>query len=270
VFGGERYVLEGSRIHPLVFIPGILGTMPPDFDAGSMEPILRTYEPLLTNLQLRGFELNKTLFPFPVDWRDSIEVAAARLSDSLPGFLQTANLSIYVGEPATGGRAAKADLVVHSMGGLTHAPTSRGRLPPGRRQGRLHRHAPPRFSEAYRTREGLTWDSFLADGAYEVVLGKVLDKVLWPVFIGKRYRPSDAEMETAGCLNSDFVSCPRSALYDWSHDPVKGVFSLLEMLPDESAHPYLVCADPKGVDCTPSTAYPFGRETNPCSTAPAA
>jgi len=38
--------VERMRIHPLVFIPGILGTLPPTYEhAGSMEPILRSYDP---------------------------------------------------------------------------------------------------------------------------------------------------------------------------------------------------------------------------------
>lgn len=38
--------IEQMRIHPLVFIPGILGTMPPTYEAtGAMDPILGSYEP---------------------------------------------------------------------------------------------------------------------------------------------------------------------------------------------------------------------------------
>src|SRR4030042_2568792 len=83
-----------------------------------MEPILGTYDPLLIDLQKRGYELDQSLFPFPVDGRDSIEVVAGHLADSIAGFLATANNLGYVGEPASGWPATKVDVVVHSMGGL--------------------------------------------------------------------------------------------------------------------------------------------------------
>jgi pimeloyl-ACP methyl ester carboxylesterase len=266
-FGTNRQtvVMEQMRIHPLVFIPGILGTMPPTYEhAGSMEPILRTYDPLLTNLQMRGYELNKSLFPFPVDWRDSIPVVAGHLADSLPGFLQTANQLGYVGEPASGTSATKVDLVVHSMGGLITRSYVEGDNYQDNVGKAVFIATPHRgFPEAYRTQEGLTWDTFLNENLYQEALGKGMDMVLWPVMIGKRYGPTEAEMQAAGCLSLGFISCPHAARYNWSHDPVKGVFSLLEMLPDEALDPYLVCGDPTGVACIPSSIYPFGRQTNP-------
>lgn len=266
-FGTNRQtvVMEQMRIHPLVFIPGILGTMPPTYEAtGAMDPILRIYDPLLTNLQMRGYELNKSLFPFPVDWRDSITVVAGRLSDSLPGFLQTANQLGYVGEPASGAPATKADLVVHSMGGLITRSYVEGDNYHDDVGKVVFIASPHRgFPADYRTWEGLTWDSFFRENLYQKALGTAMDKILWPIMIGKRYVPSATEMHAAECLSSAYLSCPRAAHYNWSHDPVKGIFSLLEMLPDEAVDPYLVCGDPTGIACTPSSAYPFGRETNP-------
>ncbi len=73
-------------------------------------------------------------------------------------------------------------------------------------------------------------------------------------------------MTAAGCQSLGFVSCPRVARWNWSHDPVKGVFSLFEMLPDEALDPYLVCGDPTGVACTPGSAYPSDGRRTPCST----
>ena len=253
--------VEKMRIHPLVFIPGILGTMPPTYEhAGSMDPILRIYDPLLIDLQKHGYELNQSLFPFPVDWRDSIVVVADRLASSIPGFLETANQLGYVGEPSSGPPATKVDLVVHSMGGLVTRTYVEGDNYQDNVGKVVFIASPHRgFPDAYQTREGLTWDSFFQDNLYEASLGGGMDVILWPIMIGKRYQPSEAEMDAAGCQSLGFISCPGAARYNWSHDQVKGVSSLLEMLPDEAVDPYLVCGDASGAQCTPLSPYPFGR-----------
>ena len=267
-------VMEQMRIRPLVFIPGILGTMPPTYGRlGTMEPILRGYDPLLIDLQKRGYELNQSLFPFPVDWRDSIEVVADHLAASIPGFLETANQLGYVGEQTSGGPASKVDLVVHSMGGLISRTYVEGDNYDNN-VGRVVFIASPHrgYPEAYRTREGLTWDAYLQDNLYESALSESMDYALWPIMIGKRYQPSVEEMEAGDCqtgypfdaIKYFFPFCSPEALYTWSHDPVEGVFSLRDMLPDETVDPYLVCGDVSGADCAPLVSpYPFGREANP-------
>jgi hypothetical protein len=269
----QKYVaMERMRIHPLVFVPGILGTMPPDYQKGSMEPILRSYGPLLLDLQKRGYELNKSLFPFSVDWRDSIVVVADHLASSIPGFLETANRAGYVGEAASGLPASQIDLVVHSMGGLITRSYVEGDNYNDDIDKVVFIASPHRgFPDAYRTREGLTWDTFLEDNVYEQALGVSTNAILWPILIGKRYLPSESELAAGDCETGSpfpsekywYPSCSRESLYNWSHDPVKGVFSLLEMLPDETVDRYLVCGDVSGVDCTPLEPYPFGREANP-------
>jgi len=274
-WGGVRLAgslaMEKMRVDPLVFIPGILGTEPPSYeDSALMDPFLRSYEPLLIDLQKRGYELDKTLFAFRVDWRDSITVVADHLAGSIPGFLETANQAGYVGEATTGLPASQIDLVVHSMGGLITRAYVEGTNYRDDIDKVVFIASPHRgFPDAYRVREGLTWDTFLEDNVYELGLGQVFNGVLYPVMIGKRYQPTVAELEAGDCQTGYqtvkylFVFCSREALYNWSHDPVKGVFSLLEMLPDEAVDPYLVCGDVSGVDCTGTAPYPFGREPNP-------
>ncbi len=269
----QQWVLnEQMRIRPLVFVPGILGTMPPTYGPwGTMEPILRTYDPLLINLQMRGYELSQSLFPFAVDWRDSVEVVADHLAGSIPGFLGTANQLGYVGD-AAGGPATQVDLVVHSMGGLiTRAYVEGSNY--ANNVGRVVFIGSPHrgYPEAYRTREGLTWEAYLQDNLWEVALAESTDIVLWPILIGKRYQPTVEELDAGDCqtgypfdaIKYWYPFCSPEALYNWSHDPVDGVFSLRDMLPDETVDPYLVCGDTSGTECTPLAAYPFGRETNP-------
>ena len=265
--------VEQMQIHPLVFIPGILGTMPPTYGpTGTMEPIFRTYDPLLIDLQRRGYELNRSLFPFPVDWRDSVEVVADHLAASIPGFLATANQLGYVGEPASGPPATRADLVVHSMGGLITRTYVEG-SGYNNNVGKVAFIASPHrgYPEAYRTREGLTWDAYLADNLTESAVSEAMDHVLWPILIGKRYQPADEELAAGDCqtgypyqaIQYWFPFCSPEALYNWSHDAGMGAFSLRDMLPDETVDPYLVCGDVSGLDCTPFEPYPFGREPNP-------
>ena len=261
--------LEQMRVHPLGLIPGILGTMPPTFAAeGAMDPILGIYDPLLIHLQKTAYEINRSLFPFPVDWRGSIVVAADQLANSIPGFLQAANQTGYAGEPASAWPATRIDLVVHSMGGLITRMYVEG----GNYQDNVGKAifiaTPHRgFPEAYRAWEGLTWDSFLYEG-YQAALGIVMDELLWPTMIGKRYEPSEEEKQAAGCGSGPnwklpYVSCSSEALYNWSHDPSLGALSLLEMLPDDTAEPYLLCDVLPGAGCDALSEYPFGRETNP-------
>jgi len=262
--------VEQMRIHPLVFIPGILGTMPPTYEAaGAMDPILGSYAPLLTNLEKLGFERNKSFFPFPVDWRQSNAISAEQLAAAIPGFLQTANQLGYVGEPTSGPPATKVDLVVHSMGGLVTRMYVQGNNYHNDVHKVIFIATPHRgFPADYRTREGLTWGMYLYQDS-QLHLAIAMDKMLWPTMIGKRYEPSAEEMETAGCGNGPlgdrlpYIYCSQVALYDWSHDDVRGALSLLEMLPDESVDPYLRCGDGSGLECTPEVNYPFGRETNP-------
>jgi len=268
-FGTNQFVIgmEQMRIHPLVFIPGILGTMPPTF-SGIMDPVIGIYEPLFVHLQKTGYVLDQTLFPFPVDWRRSILVAAQRLEEGVPGFLEAANQLDYVGEPATGHPATKVDLVGHSMGGLITRAYVEG---DGYRDD-IHKvvfiATPHRgFPESYKTWEGLTWESFLYEG-YHSALRLAMDHYLWPSWIGKLYGPSEEEKQAAGCGSGPdgtlpYITCSQAALFNWSHDPTRGTLSLLEMLPDESWGAYLLCGDHSGVECEPLSAFPFGNDPNP-------
>jgi len=268
-FGTNQFLIamEQMRIHPLIFIPGILGTMPPTF-SGIMDPVIGIYEPLFVHLQKTGYVLDQTLFPFPVDWRRSILVAAQRLEEGIPGFLERANQLDYVGEPTSAHPATKVDLVVHSMGGLI----TRAYVEGAGYRGDIHKvvfiASPHRgFPEAYKTWEGLTWESFLYEG-YHSALRLAMDHYLWPSWIGKLYGPSEEEKQAAGCGSGPdgtlpYITCSRAALFNWSHDPTRGTLSLLEMLPDESWGAYLLCGDHSGVECEPLSAFPFGNDPNP-------
>lgn len=222
----------------------------------------------MTNLQKPGDELNQSLFPFPVDWRQSNPLSAEQLAGAIPGILQTANQLGYVDGPTSGPPATNVDQVVHSMGGRVTRMYVQGINYHNDVHKVIFIATPHRgFPADYRTREGLTWAKYLYEDV-QILLGIAMNELLWPTIIGKLYGPSDVERVSAGCGNGPqgpipYFYCSQEGLYQWSHDDIRGALSLLEMLPDESADPYLRCGDASGVECTPEVNYPFGPETNP-------
>lgn len=133
---------EASPDRPLVFVPGILGSILKQGDrtlwgtAGALRTftelripngpknpadgvkatdVIRElqilgpwkvdqYNTLIESLRSNGYELNKTLFLFPYDWRQSNETSATLLRDFVE---RTAEL-----------KGKKFDILAHSMGGF--------------------------------------------------------------------------------------------------------------------------------------------------------
>ena len=78
-----------AQIHPVVFLHGILGSMPPgeamitdwpqqidgsytyNQNVPHLDPFSGSYKPLLDNLLKMGYEIDKTLYPTTYDWRKS-------------------------------------------------------------------------------------------------------------------------------------------------------------------------------------------------------
>src|SRR4051794_1092099 len=101
-----------AHIHPVIVIPGILGTMPPWAHVGELDPVLGVYEPLMTQLGKMGYN-GQTAFRMPYDWRRSNRITARYLRDRIKETQAAAASVEWVDHNST-----KVDLIVHSMGGL--------------------------------------------------------------------------------------------------------------------------------------------------------
>ncbi len=259
----EKVRVDAARIHPVIFIPGILGTMPPTYeDNGKMDPNLGSYTPLLTTLEKMGYELGASLFPFPYDWRQSNDLSASRLAGRIPEVLAIANREEYVGGPS--GRATQVDLVVHSMGGLiTRAYVQGGGYGGDVRKAIFIASPHKGFPATYRTYEGLTWDMYFSDG-YQEALRLAMDHVIWPNLVIKKYSPTPLELLEDVCASGPDPGSLSNlcVVAKWSHHPTRGVESLPQMLPTSDVPDYLTCAGLPGQSC-PQTMNPYGRPPNP-------
>ncbi len=109
---------------PLLVIPGILGSMPVpagvlnSYDsyiadtAGAhyrstliLDPILKTYDHLITSLVNAGYERGRTLFTMPYEWRQDNRITARQLATKIADIKQVC-------------ACTTVDIVAHSMGGL--------------------------------------------------------------------------------------------------------------------------------------------------------
>lgn len=108
---GALVSVPRAGIYPVVVIPGILGSWKNFSGAWVIDPLLGTYDNLLEELRLVGYEDGVSLFTFPYDWRQPLETTGSELGTALDGFLAQAAARPYV-------RADKVDIIAHSMGGL--------------------------------------------------------------------------------------------------------------------------------------------------------
>ena len=100
------YTVPGEPVEfePVIIVPGILGSWK-KHGQWLIDPILHTYDNLITAMTNSGYELNQSLFLFPYNWRNSNNDTAQLLKQKI---------SDVIG--LTG--AEKVDIVAHSMGGL--------------------------------------------------------------------------------------------------------------------------------------------------------
>ena len=269
----EQVSIPRAQIHPVVFLHGILGSMPPDQwlwterppqhglapDHGVLDPFAQTYYPMLDHLEATGYEWGTTLFALAYDWRDSNDVSAMFLKDRLADTVipQSAS-SPYVAADG------KADLVVHSMGGLV----SRAYIQSDEYAGDVHKvvfiATPHRgFACTYRQREGLTWSNYtdtevspLSDAT---LMGELMDNVLWPYLIEDKYAPTLDEIQD-NCVEWQPGSwdCWR-AYYTWTHHPTRGIPSLYEMLPTEDMGVYLFGENDEPWPCSAGAPHERNR-----------
>ncbi len=96
--------------NPVVFVPGLYGSMGDDIIPGTGEwgfgIASSVYEPFIQELENMGYKLNESLFIAYYDWRKDCEY-------SMEKYLRP---TIELAKKISGGR--KVDIICHSMGGL--------------------------------------------------------------------------------------------------------------------------------------------------------
>ncbi len=242
-----------AAIHPVVFLHGVLGSMPPKNTVGELnwfDPFIGSYSPLLINLQKMGYELNKTFFPVTYDWRQSNQISACWLRDVLssPNQVQGSAALPYVTRDETN-VSVDADVIVHSMGGIVLRTYLENmgyeRINDNGTWGSScsYNHdvrkaifiaSPHRgFPVTYNTREGMTWVDYLSTevapesqwlSSVGGSLRNLVDTLLWPFLIIKQYKPNVlepcyrdfSEPFNLGQLQSA-IACPWEARYAFSH-----------------------------------------------------
>lgn len=261
----QTVTIPQATIHPVVFIYGILGSMPPAQylwqerppnwtnnlpswgDGPALDPFLLSYYPLLDHLENIGYEWGKSLFALTYDWRDSNDVSAKFLDEKLD-YIRGLSSPIYISN-------SQSDLVVHSMGGLVSRAyiqdketSDNDRVFYDDDVNKVIFIASPHqgFAATYRTYEGLTWDDYLEHEVWfyqdGTLMNTLMDHYLWPHFIEERYNPTRDE-KNQGCISyrpdgEIIVDC-KPIYYDWTHTPMptnpnaphRGIYSLPQMLP---------------------------------------
>lgn len=265
VIASATLVVPAASIHPVVFLHGILGSMPPQNKLitdssrfGEMEildPFLGSYWPLMDNLQKMGYEINKSLFPLAYNWTSSNRESACFLAEQLQNVIRP-----------RAGNAAKVDLLAHSMGGLVARTYIQGDAV---RNGvacdynddvrKVVFIATPHkgFPFNYRTWEGMIWDDYLyyVPGIFPDKAGNLrfyMNNKVWPGIVHKRYRPDP--LEAIACRDVPYAANP--CTWAWAHQPLpRGVGSLREMLPTDDLPAYLFRRNP-------NQTFPHGHDPN--------
>ncbi len=102
--------VEEKKLNPVIVVPGLMGSWQDFKGEWQIDPILKTYDDLLSALRLAGYRDNETLFTFPYQWRQSNIITASELRNKINQAKEAC-----VGENFD---CSKVDLVTHSMGGL--------------------------------------------------------------------------------------------------------------------------------------------------------
>jgi len=291
-----RVSVEPARVNPAVFVHGILGSMPPgnsvvdrwpqfqgdfpDFSLGPhLDPFTGSYKPLIDTLLRMGYEIDRSLFPVTYDWRQSNLRSAAWLREVLSNRVGANGTSVLCEEGVPYVNCeGRADVVVHSMGGLilrTYVaglanwgdPAAGGNLD---YQGNVDKAvfiaSPHRgFPFDYTTLHGMTWKDYMDNQVPEEVpagelLLPALDGILWPHLVMCQYRAEEGQPCDDPLADVFFPSgCPAQVLYDYSRaDPFDelhpGIGSLREMIPEKNANRL-----PPRNYLSPTT---FGKEEN--------
>jgi PKD repeat protein len=297
--GSDTQVVDVPRasVHPVVFLHGILGSMPPQYklienarrgeyigggDMETLDPFMGSYWPLLENLQKMGYTVNQSLFPIAYNWMEANERSAGFLGKMLAETIHLRASAL----PWTASDG-KVDLVTHSMGGLVarayiqgiaidtfqrdSAPTRHERWLPGYTTSPIPYANDVRkvifiatphkgFPFNYQTWEGSTWDDYI-----NYIPGSAPGKEqLIRMFLNYQLWPTFVHKkfrptpeEAARCIAIPGFYNP--CTWGWAHssNPVRGVGSLPQMLPTEDLGTYLWS------DIDPESGpFPYGHATN--------
>ena len=110
-FATAPYEFGVEKQHPVIVIPGILGSWQDWQGVWQMDPILHSYDDLLDALRVAGYKDGESLFLFPYQWRQSNVITARELKVKIA----SAKAACVASETMD---CSKVDLVAHSMGGL--------------------------------------------------------------------------------------------------------------------------------------------------------
>ncbi|MEO8629388.1 MAG: hypothetical protein ABI612_14995 [Betaproteobacteria bacterium] len=256
-----------AQIHPVIVVPGILGTMPPWAHTGELDPVLAVYEPLMLQLNKMGYD-GQTVFRMPYDWRRSNRISARYLRDRIKEAQAEAATIPWVDHSST-----KVDLIVHSMGGLVTRSYVQGEGLESDMTTAIGYNSDIRkvvfmatphqgFPENYKTFESGSWWDFLYDTPAQ---SWAMDHVFWPAFVYKHWRESyPVSPPPIDCdWSVTIVTCVLNE-YAMTHDASGGIESLREMLPTQRADTYYapyLCGSYNGSNCV--APYEFGQPHNP-------
>lgn len=106
-------------VHPVVVVPGFLGTWPSAFTVkgGKLDPVTGVYTNIVEGLTGIGFVPGVSLFPFPYDWRLGLEELGPRLGQEIARIRQLSPEKAAQLSPVKVDYS-KVDILAHSMGGL--------------------------------------------------------------------------------------------------------------------------------------------------------
>lgn len=227
-----------AKIHPLVFIPGFLGTWPPK-PSGKPDPITNIYDNLFAGLERAGYESGSvgsgaTLVSFGWDWRERLSnTGQTILKEDVEEILNTpsANKQAYVDY-------SKVDIIAHSAGGLV----SRAYIE--------HRYASNeqnvnKFITVATPHKGVP-------GAYKGLYGGD------PSPLGFDNAQFEFVIRGLALCDADFqnVTAPPGTPAQIAEYMKNNMPSVPQLLPAADVPPYLI-------DFTGTIPYPFGRPDNP-------
>ncbi len=108
-----------ETIHPLIVVPGFLGSWPSAFSlaGGKLDPITGVYTGLIEGLRRIGYVPGISLFPFPYDWRLGVEDTGVQLGQEIQAIRRLSPLAVTK-HSSVNVDYSKVDILAHSMGGL--------------------------------------------------------------------------------------------------------------------------------------------------------
>jgi len=260
-----------AQIHPVMIVPDVLGTLPPAYSGGALDPLLGSYEPLMEQLLRLGYEEGVSLFRMPYDWRDSARLAAGALRSRI-------SAARSVSAPYVASNAV--DVIAHGMGGTVARAYVQGRaldsaLAPVAYGNDVRKiivvaSAQRGFPASYKAFESNSWSDWLRDTPW---LAASLDWMLWPALARGHWldaHPGEATPVVCFAAPTASGKICRDDLYKMTHDIAGGSASLAEMLPATTPEseaglapyfgPYL-CES--SAPCAGTGRYPFGVTANP-------